>query len=136
MHTIKITPNLLFEYRCRGLQAGNLSDCRIESNRKNRFGSDNRIESNRNFFLPELECSTSLATFSTLSCSVEANNNAVSSSPSSANPRQKSSPFSLAASYTIVSALEGALGSVGCVRRRCLYMASLLVPNLVTFLLF
>ena len=32
MHTIKITPNLLFEYQCR-LQAANLSDCRIESNR-------------------------------------------------------------------------------------------------------
>jgi len=40
------------------LQAANLSDWRIESNRKNRFDSENRIESNRNFFLPELECST------------------------------------------------------------------------------
>ena len=39
------------------MQAANLSDCRIESNRKNRFGSENRIESNQNFFLPELECS-------------------------------------------------------------------------------
>ena len=27
------------------VQAANLSDCRIESNRKNRFGSENRIES-------------------------------------------------------------------------------------------
>ena len=32
------------------VEAANLSDWRIESNRKNRFGSDNRIESNRNFF--------------------------------------------------------------------------------------
>ena len=40
------------------VQAANLSYCRIESNRKNRFGSENRIESNRNFFLPKLECST------------------------------------------------------------------------------
>jgi len=31
------------------IQAANLSDCRIESE-KNRFGSENRIESNRNFF--------------------------------------------------------------------------------------
>ena len=34
------------------VQAANLSDCRFESNRKNRFGSENRIESNRNFFCP------------------------------------------------------------------------------------
>jgi len=34
------------------LQAANLSDWRIESNRKNRFDSENRIESNRNFFCP------------------------------------------------------------------------------------
>ena len=34
------------------VEAANLSDCRIESNRKNRFGSENRIESNRNFFCP------------------------------------------------------------------------------------
>ena len=40
MHTIKITPNLLFEYI--SVQAANLSDCRIESK----------------LFLPELECST------------------------------------------------------------------------------
>ena len=32
MHAVKITPNLLFEYRCT-VQAANLSDCRIESNR-------------------------------------------------------------------------------------------------------
>jgi len=32
------------------VEAANLSDWRIESNRKNRFGSENRIESNRNFF--------------------------------------------------------------------------------------
>ena len=52
----KITPNLLFEYQC--TSGKYLSDCRIESNRKNRFGSENRFESNRNFFSPELECST------------------------------------------------------------------------------
>jgi len=35
-----------------------------ESNRieKNRFGSENRIDSNRNFFLPELACSTAMWT--------------------------------------------------------------------------
>jgi len=32
------------------VEAANLSDWRIESNRKNRFGSENLIESNRNFF--------------------------------------------------------------------------------------
>ena len=38
MHTIKITPNLLFEYQCtRGKFI-------ILPNRKNRFGSENRIE--------------------------------------------------------------------------------------------
>jgi len=36
------------------VEAANLSDWWIESNRKNRFGSENRIET----FLPELECST------------------------------------------------------------------------------
>ena len=36
------------------VQAANLSDWRIESNRKNRFGSENRIET----FWPELECSS------------------------------------------------------------------------------
>ena len=49
MHTIKI---LLTYYLNISVQAANLSDCRIESNRKNRFGSENRIESNRNFFCP------------------------------------------------------------------------------------
>ena len=47
MHTIK----LLLTYCLNiSVQAANLSDCRIESIRKNRFGSENRIESNRNFF--------------------------------------------------------------------------------------
>jgi len=52
MHAIKITPNLLFEYQC--TIAANLSNCRIESKQKNRFGSENLIESNRNFFSPNL----------------------------------------------------------------------------------
>ena len=34
------------------VEAANLSDWRIESNRKNRFGNENRIDSNRNFFCP------------------------------------------------------------------------------------
>ena len=34
------------------VEAANLSDWQIESNRNNRFGSENRIESNRNFFCP------------------------------------------------------------------------------------
>ena len=34
------------------VEAANLSDWRIESNRKNRQGSENRMESNRNFFCP------------------------------------------------------------------------------------
>ena len=46
MHTIKITPNLLLEYQI------------AESNRKKIDSVKNRIESNRNFFLPELDCST------------------------------------------------------------------------------
>ena len=50
MHTIKL---LLTYYLNISVQATNLPDCRIESNRKNRFGSENRIET----FLPELECS-------------------------------------------------------------------------------
>ena len=49
MHTIKITPNLLFEYQCTSGKFIRLP------NRKNRFGSENRIESK--LFLPELECS-------------------------------------------------------------------------------
>ena len=50
MHTIKITPNLLFEYQCTLYKR---QICQIaESNliEKNRFGSENLIESNRNFF--------------------------------------------------------------------------------------
>ena len=43
MNTIKITLNLLFEYQC--TSGTNLSDCRIESNRKNRFDIENRIKS-------------------------------------------------------------------------------------------
>jgi len=53
MHTIKL---LLTYYLNISVQAANLSDCRIGSNRKNRFGSENRIE--LKLFLPELECSS------------------------------------------------------------------------------
>ena len=42
MHKIKI---LLTYYLNISVQAANLSDCRIKSNRKNRFGTENRIES-------------------------------------------------------------------------------------------
>ena len=49
MHTIKLHLTYCLNI---SVQAANLSDCRIESNRKNRFGSENRIESNRNFFCP------------------------------------------------------------------------------------
>ena len=48
MHTVKITPNLLFEYQCTSGKFIRLPN-RIES--KNRFGSENRIESNQNFFV-------------------------------------------------------------------------------------
>ena len=41
MHTITL---LLTYYLNISVQAAYLSDCRIESNRKNRFGSENRIE--------------------------------------------------------------------------------------------
>ena len=58
MHTIKITPNLLFEYQCTSGKFIRLPN-RIES-KKNRFGSENRIESK--LFLPELECSTAQQT--------------------------------------------------------------------------
>jgi len=44
MHTIKITPNLLFEYQC---TSGKFIRLQIENNR---FGNKNLIESNRNFF--------------------------------------------------------------------------------------
>ena len=40
MHTIKITPNLLFEYHCTSGKFIRLQN-RIE---KNRFGSENRIK--------------------------------------------------------------------------------------------
>ena len=61
MHTIKL---LLTYYLNISIQAANLSDCRIES-KKNRFGSENRIESNRNFFCPNWNAllSTRLALF-------------------------------------------------------------------------
>ena len=50
MQTIKITPNLLFEYQCTSGKFIRLP------NRKNQFGSENRMESK--LFLPELECSS------------------------------------------------------------------------------
>ena len=50
MHTIKITPNLLFEYQCTSGKIYQIA----ESNR--RIDSVARIESK--LFLPELECST------------------------------------------------------------------------------
>ena len=56
MHTIKL---LLTYYLNISVQAANLSDCRIESNRIEKIDSVARIESNRiETFLPELECST------------------------------------------------------------------------------
>ena len=51
MHTIKLTPNLLFEYQRTSGKFIRMPN-RIE---KNRFGSENRTET----FLPELECSSS-----------------------------------------------------------------------------
>ena len=48
MHTIKITPNLLLEYQYTSGKFIRLPN-RIES-KKNRFGSENRIEQNRHFF--------------------------------------------------------------------------------------
>ena len=54
MHTIKL---ILTYYLNISVQAANLSDCRIESNRK-KIDSVARIESKRiETFLPELECS-------------------------------------------------------------------------------
>jgi len=50
MHTVKIAVNLLFEYQCTGGKFISLAN-RIES-KKNRFGVENRIQSNRNFFCP------------------------------------------------------------------------------------
>jgi len=58
MHTIKITPNLLFEYQCTSGKFITLPN-RIES--KNLFGSENGIESKLSF--PELECSSVDQTF-------------------------------------------------------------------------
>ena len=52
MHIIKITPNLLFEYQCTSGKFITLP------NRIEKIDSVARIESNRNFFLPELECSS------------------------------------------------------------------------------
>ena len=46
------SPSLLFEYQCTSGKFIRLAN----QIKKHRFGSDNRIESNRNF-LPELECS-------------------------------------------------------------------------------
>ena len=48
MHTIKITPNLLFEYQCTSRKFIRLPN-RIESKK---IDSVARIESNRNFFCP------------------------------------------------------------------------------------
>ena len=53
MHTIKITPNLLFEYQCASGKFIRLPN-RIESKK---IDSIARIESNRNFYSPKLECS-------------------------------------------------------------------------------
>ena len=50
MHTIKITPNLLFEYQCTSGKFIRLP------NRTEKIDSVVRIESK--LFLPELECST------------------------------------------------------------------------------
>ena len=57
MHTIKITPNLLFEYQCTSSKFIRLPK-RIESKKSIR-----QRESNRNFFLPELECSNKYASY-------------------------------------------------------------------------
>jgi len=53
MRTIKITSNLLFEYLYKR-QIYQIA----ESNRMEKIDSVARIESNQNFFLPELECSS------------------------------------------------------------------------------
>ena len=52
MHNIKITPNLLSEYQCISRKFIRLP------NRIEKIDSVARIESNRNFFFPELECSS------------------------------------------------------------------------------
>ena len=61
MHAIKL---LLTYYLNISVQAANLSDCRIESNRKKsiRQRESNRIKT----FLPELECSTTLSVCTSL----------------------------------------------------------------------
>jgi len=51
MHTIKITPNLLFEY-----QRTSGKFIRLPNRIEKKIDLVARIESNRNFFLPELEC--------------------------------------------------------------------------------
>jgi len=51
MHIIKSTPNLIFEYQCTSGKFIRLP------NRIEKIDSVAKIESNRNFFLPELECS-------------------------------------------------------------------------------
>ena len=51
-HSVKRRRQALHYYLNISVEAANLSDWRIESNRKNRFGGENRIESNRNFFCP------------------------------------------------------------------------------------
>ena len=72
MHTIKITPNFLFEYQCTSGKFIRLPN-QIE---KNRFGSENRIESNRNFFCPNWNAllhtnTTTLRHFFTLWLSIQ-----------------------------------------------------------------
>jgi len=66
------------------VQAANLSDCRIESNRKNRFGSENRIESNLNFFAGIGMLYRDVGYTLTMQTSTEAISNAVWMSPSTA----------------------------------------------------
>jgi len=66
------------------VQAANLSDCRIESNRKNRFGSSNRIESNLNFFAGIGMLYRDVGYTLTMQTSTEAISNAVWMSPSTA----------------------------------------------------
>ena len=59
MHTIKITPNLLFEYQCTNGKFIRLL------NRIEKIDSVARIESK--LFLPKLECSTHKSTSETTS---------------------------------------------------------------------
>jgi len=55
------SPSLYYLKLNISVEAANLSDWRIESNRKNRFGSENRIEPNRNFFCPNWNALTGVA---------------------------------------------------------------------------